>query len=49
MNKTAKKLAAELVDKHDLSANFPTFTKDSYKNSTKFTSANEIRRMCMLS
>jgi hypothetical protein len=45
---TAKKLAAELKDKHDLSANFPTFTEDSYKNPTQFTSANEIRRMCML-
>jgi len=45
---TAKKLAAELKDKHDLSANFPTFTKDSYKNPTKFTSANEIHRMCKL-
>jgi hypothetical protein len=29
---TAKKLAAELKDKHDLSANFPTFTEDSYKH-----------------
>ena len=46
---TAKKLAAELKDKHDLSANFPTFTEDSYKTPTKFTSANEIHRMCMLS
>ena len=27
---TAKKLAAELKDKNDLSANFPTFTEDSY-------------------
>jgi hypothetical protein len=43
---TAKKLAAELKDKHDLSANFPTFTED--KNPTKFTSANEIHRICML-
>jgi hypothetical protein len=41
-------LAAELKDKHDLSANFPTFTEDSYKNPTQFTSANEIRWMCML-
>ena len=48
-NETAKKLAATLVDKHDLFANFPTFTEDSYKNPTKFTSANEIRQMCMLS
>ena len=38
---TAKKLSAELKDKHDLSANFPTFTEDSYKNPTQFTSANE--------
>jgi hypothetical protein len=45
---TAKKLAAELKDKHDLPANFPTFTEDSYKNPTQFTSTNEIRRMCML-
>ncbi len=30
---TAKKLAAELKDKHDLSTNFPTVTEDSYKNS----------------
>ena len=44
MNKTTKKLAAELVERHDLFANFPTFTKDSYKNPTKFASANEIRR-----
>ncbi len=29
--------------------NFPTFTEDSYKNPTQFTSANEIRQMCMLS
>jgi hypothetical protein len=46
---TVKKLAAELKDKHDLSANFLTYTEDSYKNPTKFTSANEIHRMCMLS
>ncbi len=45
---TAKKLAVELKDKHDLSANFPTFMEDSYKTPTKFTSANEIRWMCML-
>jgi hypothetical protein len=45
---TAKKLAAELKDKHDLSGNFPTFTEDSYKTPTQFTSANEIHRMCML-
>jgi hypothetical protein len=45
---TAKKLAAELKDKHDLSVNFPTFTEDSYKTPTKFTSAKEIRRMCVL-
>ena len=38
---TAKKLAAELKVKHDLS-------EDSYKTPTKFTSANEIHRMCML-
>jgi hypothetical protein len=38
----------ELKDKHDLSANFPTFTEDSYKTPTQFTSANEIRWMCML-
>jgi hypothetical protein len=29
---TAKKLAAKLKDKHDLSVNFPTFTEDSYKH-----------------
>ena len=46
---TAKKLAVELKDKHDLSGNFLTFTEDSYKTPTKFTSANEIHRMCMLS
>jgi hypothetical protein len=46
---TAKKLAAELKDKHDFSANFPTCTEDSYKNHTQFTSANEICWMCMLS
>jgi len=46
---TAKKLAAALAAKYDLSANFPTFTEDSYKNPTKFTSSNEIQRMCMLS
>jgi hypothetical protein len=40
--------AAELKDKHDLSGNFPTFTEDSYKTPTQFTSANEIHRMCML-
>jgi hypothetical protein len=45
---TVKKLAAELKDKHDLSANFLTFTEDSYKTPTQFTSANEIHRMCML-
>ena len=33
---TAKKLAAELKDKHHLSANFPSFT------------GYEIRQMCML-
>jgi len=41
-------LAAELKDKHVLSTNFPTFTEDSYKTPTKFTSANEICLMCML-
>ena len=46
---TAKNLAAELKEKHDLSVNFPTFTEDSYKTPTQFTSANEIHRMCMLS
>ena len=46
---TAKELAAKLKDKHDLSVHFPTFTEDSYKNPTQFTSANEIQRMCMLS
>jgi hypothetical protein len=46
---TAKEMAAALVVKHDLSANFPTFTEDSYKTPTEFTSANEIHRMCMLS
>jgi hypothetical protein len=45
---TAKKLAAELKDKHDLSTNFPTFTENSYKNPTKYTSLNEIHWMCML-
>ena len=45
---TAKKLAAELKEKHNLSANFLTFTEDSYKTPTQFTSANEIHRMCML-
>ena len=45
---TAKKLAAELKDKHDLSADFPTFTEDSYKTPTKFTNADEIHWMCML-
>ena len=45
---TAKKLAVELKDKNDLTANFPTFTEDSYKTPTKFTSANEIHRMCKL-
>ena len=45
---TAKKLAAELRDKHDLSSNFPTFTEDSYKTPTKFTTADEIRQMCKL-
>jgi len=45
---TAKNLAAELKDKHGLSANFSTFTEDSYKTPTQFTSANEIHRMCML-
>jgi len=45
---TAKKLAMKLRDKHDLPANFPTFTEDSYKNPTKFTSANEIHWMWML-
>jgi hypothetical protein len=44
----AKKLAKELRDKHDLSVNFPTFTEDSYKTPTQFTSAKEIHRMCML-
>jgi hypothetical protein len=43
-----KKLSAELVDKHDLSVNFPTFMEDIYKNPTQFTSANEIHQMCML-
>jgi hypothetical protein len=47
-NETAKKLAAELKEKHNLSANFLTFTEDSYKTPTQFTSANEIHRMCML-
>ena len=46
---TAKKLAAELKDKHYLSTHFPTCTEDSYKNHTQFTSANEICWMCMLS
>ncbi len=46
---TAKKLAEELRVKHDLSANFPTFTEDSYKTPTQFTSANEIHRMCLIS
>jgi hypothetical protein len=46
---TAKKLAAELKDKHNLYGNFPTFTEDSYKTPTQCTSANEIHRMCMLS
>ena len=46
---TAKNLAAELKEKHDLSVNFPTFTEDSYKTPTQFTSANEIHQMCMLS
>jgi len=45
---TAKNLAAELKEKHALSANFPTFTEDSYKTPTQFTSANEIHWMCML-
>ena len=45
---TAKKLDVELKDKHDLSVNIPTFTEDSYKTPTIFTSANEIHRMCML-
>ena len=40
--------AAEYIKKHGLSANFPTFTEDSYKTPTKFTSADEIRRMCKL-
>jgi hypothetical protein len=44
---TAKKLAAELKDKHDLSANFPTFRRQ-LQTPTKFTSANEIHWMCML-
>ncbi len=38
-----------LVVKHYLSANFLSFTEDSDKNPTQFTSANEIRQMCMLS
>jgi hypothetical protein len=46
---SAKKLAAELKEKHDLSGKFPTFTEDSYKTPTKFTSANEIHWMCKLS
>ena len=46
---TVKKLAAELKEKNGLSGNFPTFTEDSYKTPTQFTSANEIHRMCMLS
>ena len=45
---TAKKLAAELRVKHDLSANFLSFMEDSYKTPSQFTSANEIRQMCML-
>ena len=40
---TAMELAAVLLDKHDLSTNFPTFTEDSYNNPTQFTSANEIK------
>jgi hypothetical protein len=46
---TAKKLATELRDRHDLSSNFPTFAEDSNKNPTQFTSANEIHQMCLLS
>jgi hypothetical protein len=45
---TVKKLAAELKEQNGLSGNFPTFTEDSYKTPTQFTSANEIHRMCML-
>jgi hypothetical protein len=45
---TEKKLAMELRVKYDLSTNFPTFTDDSYKTPTQFTSANEIHWMCML-
>ena len=41
-------MAAEIVKKHGLSAKFLTFTDDSYKTPTKFTSANEIRQMCKL-
>ena len=41
-------MAAEIVKKHGLSAKFLTFMDDSYKTPTKFTSANEIRRMCKL-
>ena len=46
---TAKKLAVERRVKYDLSENVPSFTEDSYKTPSQFTSANEIRRMCMLS
>jgi hypothetical protein len=45
---TVERVAAEIVMKHGLSAKFPTFTEDSYKTPTKFTSADEIRRMCKL-
>ena len=46
---TAKKMAAELKEKHGLSANFPRFNKESYETPTKFTSADEIHWMCKLS
>jgi hypothetical protein len=41
--------AAEYIKKHGLSANFPTFTEESYKTPTQFTSADEIFWMCKLS
>jgi hypothetical protein len=44
-----EKRTEELRVKHDLYANFLTFMEDIYKNPTQFTSANEIRRMCLLS
>ena len=46
---TAEGLAAEIVKKNGLSANFPRFNKESYETLTKFTSADEIHRMCKLS